>query len=159
SKIVGATDLTGGESCTGGSPGTPDGVNKRSFGGQTNCGNPSHHPGANRTNTFSYKTPNTPDACACMTSNLPHNTNGNNSNNDIIDNGAKDMSASGPAGFAFVDTNGQPINTCGCPTTTTTSTTTSTTSTTSTTTSTTTTTTTTTSTTTSTTTTSTTTTS
>src|SRR5262245_318868 len=38
SKIVGATDLTGGESCTGGSPGTVDVIIKSSFGNLTVCG-------------------------------------------------------------------------------------------------------------------------
>src|SRR5262245_29586988 len=133
SKIVGATDLTGSETCTGGSPGV-DVIIKSSFGNQTVCGALSDCPGANCTITFSYTAPNGPDVCACMTSIVAYEASGNNSNNDIIDNGAKDGSASGPAGFAYLDANGQPINTCGCPTTTTTTTSTTTTTTTSTTT-------------------------
>ena len=139
STIVGATDLTGSETCTGGSPGV-DVFIKSSFapgGNQTVCGALSNCPGANCTITFSYTAPNGPDVCACMTSIVAYKTTGNNSTNDIIADGVFNGTPTGPAGFGFVDANGQPINTCGCPTTTTTttSTTSSTTSTTTTTTS------------------------
>src|SRR5262245_10921561 len=129
SKIVGATDLTGSETCTGGSPGV-DVIIKSSFGNQTVCGALSDCPGANCTITFSYTAPNGPDVCACMTSIVAYKTTGNNSSNDIIADTMFNGMPNGPAGFGYVDTNGQPIDTCGCPTTTTTSTTSSTTSTT-----------------------------
>src|SRR5262245_25214688 len=135
STIVGATDLTGTETCTGGGAGVDVFIKGSFAGNQTVCGTLSACPGASCTITFSYTAPNGPDVCACMTSIVAYKTTGNSSTNDIIADGVFDGTPTGPAGFAFVDANGQPIDNCGCPTTTTTSTTTSTTSTTSTTTS------------------------
>src|SRR5262249_52789438 len=67
SKIIGATDLTGGESCTGGSPGTVNVIIKSSFGDETVCGSLSGcAPGTADTActiTFSYTAPNGPDVC------------------------------------------------------------------------------------------------
>src|SRR5262245_25106057 len=133
SKIVGATDLTGSETCTGGSPGVDVFIKGSFAGNEIVCGTLSACPGASCTITFSYTAPNGPDVCACKTNIVAYKTSGNNSTNDIIADGVFNGTPTGPAGFGFVDANG-PIDNCGCPTTTTTSTTTSTTSTTSTTT-------------------------
>src|SRR5215475_4432218 len=125
STIVGATDLTGSETCTGDGPGV-DVIIKSAFGDQTVCGALSACPGANCTITFSYTAPNGPDVCACKTSIVAYKTEGNNSSNDIIADLMFDGMPNGPAGFAYVDANGQPIDNCGCPTTTTTTSTTTT---------------------------------
>src|SRR5262245_22810728 len=131
STIVGATDLTGSETCTGGAPGV-DVFIKSAFGDQTVCGALSACPGADCTITFSYTAPDGPDVCACKTSIVAYKTTGNNSSNDIIADTMFDGTPNGPAGFGYVDANLQPIDTCGCPTTTTTTTTSTTSSTTST---------------------------
>src|SRR5262245_6064470 len=134
STIVGATDLTGSETCTGGAAGVDVFIKGSFAGNEIVCGTLSACPGADCTITFNYTAPNGPDVCACKTNIVAYKTTGNNSTNDIIADGVFDGTPTGPAGFGFVDANGQPINNCGCPTTTTTSTTSSTTSTTSTTT-------------------------
>src|SRR5262249_48253003 len=134
STIVGATDLTASETCTGGGAGVDVFIKGSFAGNEVVCGTLSACPGADCTITFSYTAPNGPDVCACKTSIVAYKTSGNNSTNDIIADGVFNGTPTGPAGFGFVDTGGQPIDNCGCPPTTTTSTTTSTTSTTSTTT-------------------------
>src|SRR5262249_22585259 len=135
STIVGATDLTGSETCTGGGAGVDVFIKGAFAGNEVVCGTLSACPGPDCTITFSYTAPNGPDVCVCKTSIVAYKTSGNNSTNDIIADGVFNGTPTGPAGFGFVDAGGQPIDMCGCPTTTTTSTTTSSTSTSSTTTS------------------------
>src|SRR5262249_10275264 len=130
SKILGATDLTGNETCTGGGAGGDVLLKSSPFGNTTVCGTLSGCPGAACTITFMFTAPNGPDVCACQTSIVAYGSNGNNANNDIVNDGVHDGTPDSAAGFAFLDSQGQPIDTCGCATTTTTSTTTSTTSTT-----------------------------
>jgi len=124
SKIIGATDLVGNETCSSGPAGVDVIIKSSQFGNETVCGTLSSCPGAGCTITFMYTAPNGPTVCACRTGIVAYKTNGNNSNNDIIDNGVKDGSKHSAAGFAYVDSQGQVINSCICPTTTTTTTTT-----------------------------------
>src|SRR5262245_2829237 len=134
SKIIGATDLVGNETCSSGPAGVDVIIKSSQFGNETVCGSLSSCPGAGCTITFTYTAPNGPNVCACQTSIVAYGSNGNNANNDIVNDGVHDGTPDSAAGFAFLDSQGQPIDTCGCATTTTTSTTTSTTSTTTTTT-------------------------
>src|SRR5262249_28771979 len=133
SKILGATDLTGNETCSSGPAGVDVIIKSSQFGNTTVCGLLSSCPGAGCTITFMFTAPNGPDVCACQTSIVAYGSNGNNATNDIVNDGVHDGTPDSAAGFAFVDSQGQVINSCDCPTTTTT--TTSTTSTTTTTTS------------------------
>src|SRR2546422_39193 len=72
------------------------------FGNQTVCGSLSGCPGAGCTITYTYTAPNGPSVCACNTSIVAYNTNGNNSNNDIIDDGIKNGTGTQSAGYAYV---------------------------------------------------------
>lgn len=58
--------------------------------------------------SFTY-TPPTALEGACGTTVVAYNTVGNNSNNDLIDDGVQNGSANAAAGFRFVDPTGQPI--------------------------------------------------
>ena len=110
SKIVGATDLTGTESCTGGSAGTIDVFVKTSFfGNQVVCGTLSGCPGNHCTVTFTYASDAT---CSCNTSIIAYGAAGNNSNNDIIVDGVLDGNGNQGAGYAYVDQQGNVITTC-----------------------------------------------
>jgi len=103
SKIIGATDLLGTETCSSGPAGVDVIIKSSQFGNETVCGSLSSCPGAGCTITFTYTAPNGPSVCACQTSIVAYGSNGNNADNDIIDNGVKDGSASSAAGFAFTD--------------------------------------------------------
>src|SRR5262245_29707575 len=102
SKIIGATDLTGNETCS--APGNPPGVDviikSSQFGNTTVCGSLSSCPGAACTITFMFTAPNGPDVCACETSIVAYGSNGNNANNDIVNDGVDDGTPDSAAGFA-----------------------------------------------------------
>ena len=123
-KIIGATDLTGAETCSSGGGGVDVIVKSSNFGNTTLCGTLSGCPGPACTITYTYNAP----ANGCDTGVVAYKTNGNNSNNDIIDDGIKNGSACAAAGYAYVDASGGLIS---CPAATTTTTSTSTTTTTS----------------------------
>ncbi len=53
--------------------------------------------------TYTYNVP----ANACDTGVVAYKTNGNNSNNDIIDDGIRNGSACAAAGYAYVDASGK----------------------------------------------------
>src|SRR5262249_34286102 len=112
SKIIGATDLTGNETCSSGPAGVDVIIKSTDFGNQTVCGTLSDCPGASCTVTFTYTAPNGPSACACNTSIVAYKNNGNTANNDIIEDGVYDGSGGNPAGFAYVDSQGPVITTC-----------------------------------------------
>jgi len=119
-KIIHASDLLGTEHCTSGPAGVDVFVKSTDFGNITLCGSLSSCPGANCTITFSWTVPNGPTICPCNTSIVAYKDTGNNSNNDIIDDGVIN-GGNNPAGYAFLDQNGNVITTCGCTATTTTS--------------------------------------
>jgi hypothetical protein len=62
--------------------------------------------------SFSYTPPaiaNGDDFDACNTSIVAYQSNGNNSNNDLIDDGLQNGSSSAAAGFRFTDASGNPL--------------------------------------------------
>jgi hypothetical protein len=62
--------------------------------------------------SFTYTPPaiaNGDEFDACNTTIVAYITNGNNSNNDLIDDGLQNGSTNASAGFRFVDANGDPI--------------------------------------------------
>src|SRR5262245_38138586 len=65
--IIGATDLTGNETCTGDGPGVDVIIKSGDFGNQTVCGSLSGCPGTTCNITFTYTAPNGPTTCACNT--------------------------------------------------------------------------------------------
>src|SRR5262249_25266009 len=87
SKIIGATDLTGNETCSSGPAGVDVIIKSSVFGNTTVCGSLSNCPGAACTITFDFTGPNGPDVCACQTVVVAYGSSGNNSNDDIIDDG------------------------------------------------------------------------
>jgi hypothetical protein len=63
--------------------------------------------------SFTYTPPaiaNGDEFDACATTIVAYITNGNNSNNDLIDDGLQNGSSNASAGFRFVDANGDPID-------------------------------------------------
>src|SRR5262249_9706227 len=114
SKIIGATDLTGTETCSAGGSGVDVIVKSTPLGNTTLCGSLSGCPGAGCTITFTYTAPDN----GCQTEIVAYLTNGNNTNNDIIDDGILNGSGTAAGGLAFVDGSGNPIHTCGGATTT-----------------------------------------
>lgn len=101
--IVGATDLLGTETC-GGNPGVQVTFKHSLLGNVTTCGTLSGCPGASCTVSFSFTAPES----GCQTGIVAYKTNGNNANNDIIDDGAKNGSASAVGGLAFVSSADDP---------------------------------------------------
>src|SRR5207248_791164 len=98
-KIIGATDLTGAETCSSGGSGVDVIVKSSNFGNTTLCGTLSGCPGPACTITYTYNAP----LNGCETGVVAYKINGNNSNNDIIDDGIKNGSACAAAGYAYVD--------------------------------------------------------
>src|SRR6187397_1354413 len=78
--IVGATDVPDDSECSNGDPGVDVFIKSSTFGNTTLCGTLSNN---NDTITFTWTVP----AGACNTTNVAYMTNGNTTNNDLIDDG------------------------------------------------------------------------